>query len=148
MSEPPPLPKRKPTDWWGRNWKWFVPIICAVSASFVLGCVALIMGIIKSSDAYSGALERVRAAPAVVEAIGAPIKGGFYVMGSVSTSGNFGFADLNIPVSGPKGSAWVTLLASKRLGVWHYDRMIVHVDATKGTIDLSEIRRVNAAKFP
>jgi hypothetical protein len=107
-----------------------------------------IMGFIKSSDAYTGALDRVRTAPAVVEAIGAPIKDGFFVMGSISTSGSFGAADLTIPVSGPKGSAWVSLFASKRLGVWHYERMIVHVDATQGTIDLSELRRVNSIKLP
>jgi hypothetical protein len=63
-------------------------------------------------------------------------------------SGDFGVADLTIPVSGPKGSAWVSLFASKRLGVWHYERMIVHVDATKGMIDLSELRRVNSMKLP
>jgi hypothetical protein len=148
MSGPPPLPKRKPTDWWGRNWKWFVPLICAVAASFIVACVALVMGIIKSSDAYTGAMARLSSSPAVVEAIGAPVSGGFFVMGSVTANGSFGVADLTVPVSGPKGSAWVSLFASKRLGVWHYQRMIVHVDATKGTIDLSEIRRVDSLKLP
>ena len=138
MKAPPPLPPRKPTDWWGRNWKWFVPVVCAVSITFIIGFVAAIMGFIKSSDAYTQAMDRVRSAPAVVEAIGAPIKDGFIISGSISTSGTYGVADLTIPVSGPKGSAWVSLYASKRLGVWHFERMIVHVYATQGTIDLSE----------
>jgi hypothetical protein len=140
MSEPPPLPQRKPTDWWGRNWKWFVPLICAVSMTFIVGFMAAVMAFIKSSDAYTGAMDRLGTAPAVVEAIGTPIKGGFLVSGNISTSGSFGAADLTIPISGPKGSAWVSLFALKRLGVWHFERMIVHVDATKGTIDLSEHR--------
>jgi hypothetical protein len=138
MNGPPPLPPSRPADWWGRNWKWFVPVICVVSVTFIVGFTAAIMGFIKSSDAYTGAMDRLRSAPAVVDAIGSPIKDGFIVSGSISTSGAFGVADLTIPVSGPKGSAWVSLFAAKRLGVWHFQRMIVHVYATQRTIDISE----------
>jgi hypothetical protein len=138
MSSPPPLPPRKPPDWWGRNWKWFVPVICLVAFTFIAGFLGAVMGFIKSSDAYTSAMDRLKSAPALVAAIGAPVKDGYFVTGNISTYGNFGVAELTIPLSGPNGGAWVSLHGSKRLGVWHFENMIVHVDATQGTIDLSE----------
>jgi len=39
--QPPPLPRalspKKPTTWWQRNWKWFVPVGC-------LGLLAIFTG--------------------------------------------------------------------------------------------------------
>jgi hypothetical protein len=138
MQTPPPLPKEQPTDWWGRNWKWFTPLTISIVLAAIGGFVAAIMGFIKSSDAYTGALARARSAPAVVDAIGTPIKDGFIVSGNISASGASGAAELAIPVSGPKGSASILVQASKSLGVWHFDHMIVQVDATQQRIDLSE----------
>jgi hypothetical protein len=138
MQTPPPLPIKKPTDWWGRNWKWFVPIIATFGVLAMGGFVAAIMGYIKSSDAYTGALVRARAAPAVTEALGAPIKDAYFVSGNITLNGETGAADLAIPVKGPKGGASIFVQASKRLGAWHFDHMIVQVDATQKRIDLSE----------
>ena len=46
--------------WWGRNWKWVVPVGClglvVLSLAFVAGLLFLIFGIVKSSDAYKGAV--------------------------------------------------------------------------------------------
>jgi hypothetical protein len=138
MSEPPPLPKLQPTDWWGRNWKWFIPCACAASILAIGGFAAAIFGFIKSSDAYVGALARARSSPSVVAALGSPIRDGFFVMGNVNLNGASGEARLAIPVSGPKGDASIFVQASKSLGVWHYDHMIVQVNATLRAIDLSE----------
>ena len=107
-----------------------------------------IMGLIKSSDAYTGALARARSAPAVIDAIGTPIKDGFLVSGNINVSGTTGAADLAIPVSGPKGSASIVIQASKSLGVWHFDHMIVQVDATQQRIDLSEYPARNGPSSP
>jgi hypothetical protein len=138
MPTPPPLPTKKPADWWGRNWKWFMPLAATVAVVAIGGFVATIMGFIKSSDAYTGALARARSAPAVVDAIGTPIKDAYFVSGNISVNGTTGAADLAIPVTGPKGGASVFVQASKRLGVWHFDHMFVQVDATQQRIDLSE----------
>jgi hypothetical protein len=135
---PPPLPGKPATDWWGRNWKWFVPLNCAVALAAIGGFVAAIFGFIKSSDAYTGALARARSAPAVADALGTPIKDAFFVSGNINVNGPSGVADLAIPVTGPKGGASIFVHASKRLGVWHFDNMIVQVDATQKRIDLSE----------
>ena len=143
MSEtPPPLPNARDT-WFTRNWKWFIPVTCLAGVGILAAFAALIIvffGIIKQSDAYSGALARVRAAPAVVEAIGTPIQEGWFLTGSIRVSGGSGAADLAIPISGPKGKATVYVEASKVLGVWHFYGLIVEIQSTKDRIDLSEKR--------
>jgi hypothetical protein len=63
--------------------------------------VTVVFGMLKSSDAYQGALARARADPAVVMALGSPIEEGWFVMGNINISGSSGEADLAIPVSGP-----------------------------------------------
>lgn len=139
MSGPPPLPGQEPSDWWARNWKWFLPVMGLVSVLVIAGCAASIFAFIKSSDAYTGALARARSDPAVVAAIGMPIKDAYFVSGNINVTNDTGLADLAIPVSGPKGGASIFVHASKRLGVWHFDRMIVEVNSTRQKIDLSEI---------
>jgi hypothetical protein len=138
MQTPAPIPAKQPADWWGRNWKWFMPVMAAGGLAG-MGCfVAMIMGYVKSSDAYAGAMARARAAPSVIDAIGTPIRDAYFVSGNISVSGQTGAADLAIPVKGPKGGASIFVQASKRLGAWHFDHMIVQVDSTQQRIDLSE----------
>ena len=96
-----------------------------------------VTGTIKSSEAYVGAMERVRTAPAVTAALGAPIREGFMVSGNIHVSGPTGLAELEIPVSGPRGSATVYVDAAKRLGEWHFDHLIVQVASTHQRIDLA-----------
>ena len=78
MQKPPPLPRAsapaKPATWWQRNWKWFVPVGClgllAIFTGFVVLIVAVVFGMIKSSDVYQGTLARARADQAVETALG------------------------------------------------------------------------------
>jgi hypothetical protein len=148
MPTPPPIPTKQATDWWGRNWKWFVPIVVTVALVAISGFIAAIMGFIKSSDVYVGALARAQSAPAVIAAIGTPIRDAYFVSGNITLTGPTGVADLAIPVTGPKGGASVFVQASKRLGAWHFDHMIVQVDATQQKIDLSEQPAPRAPSTP
>jgi hypothetical protein len=102
------------------------------------GFAALIFGAMKSSVAYSGALERARAAPAVIDALGTPIEDRFYLTGNINVSGPSGKAELEIPVHGPKGDASIYVLATKTLGEWHFEHLIVEIGKTGRRIDLSE----------
>jgi hypothetical protein len=47
---PPPMP---PTNWFGRNWKWVVPVGCLVPVFFLGGCALAIfffaMGVLKQT---------------------------------------------------------------------------------------------------
>ena len=90
QPNPPPLPR--PTDWFGRNWKWFVPMLVLVTAGVFGGVFTAILAVMKSSDAYQGAVARAGASPAVTAALGTPVTAGFWVLG-------------NIHVSGPSGQA-------------------------------------------
>jgi Cytochrome oxidase complex assembly protein 1 len=136
LPPPPPRPKGKLDVFWDRNWKWFVPALCA-TGFLVLACfLALVCSAMKFSGAYTGAMERARASPQVAAVLGAPIREGFFVMGNVNTSGPSGSAQLAIPVSGPKGSATIFVDAKETLGEWHFDRLVVQVAGTGGRIDL------------
>ena len=127
-------------DWWDRNWKWFVPVAVlsgiALLAGFVFAIVSLVFGVIKSSDAYQEALARARASPAVISALGSPIKEGFYVTGNINVSGPSGDAKLAIPVSGPKDEGTIYLEARKSADLWSYSVLVVQVGQTKQRIDL------------
>ena len=52
----------------------------------------------KSSEAYKISLATVQNNPAVIETIGSPIESGFFVSGSVQTSGSSGEAELNYKI--------------------------------------------------
>lgn len=141
MPTPPPLPQPTSSDWWGRNWKWFVPLLClvlALLAAGVVGFVALLLGFLKSSDPYQGAVARARAEPALVEALGGPITEGFFTTGSINLNGPSGAAELSIPLEGPAGKATLYVEATRKLGVWHYDGLVAEIAATRRRIDLSD----------
>ena len=138
MQNPPLLPPRHPPNWWERNWKWFVALLCAALGASILGFITLVLGFMRSSDAYQGALLRVKQAPAAIEALGSPIKEGFFFTGNIKVSGPSGRAELAIPVTGPKGRATIFVVATKSLGAWHFDQLILQTDQPEQRIDISE----------
>jgi hypothetical protein len=137
---PPPLPLDRSTTWWQRNWKWFIPASLsgiALFAGFIALIVTIVFGMMKSSHAYKEALAMARADLHVQEALGSPIKEGLLVMGNINVNGSSGHADLAIPVSGPKGSGTIYVVASKSAaGQWTISRLVVDVKATNERIDL------------
>lgn len=136
---PPPLPGKKSTTWWQRNWKWFVPACLGsvvLFAGFIVLIVAIVFGMMKSSDAYKQALAEARINPYVQEALGSPIEEGFLIMGNINVNGSSGHADLAIPVSGPAGEGTIYVVASKSAGQWTILRLVVDIKATNERIDL------------
>ncbi len=133
-------PPQPPTSWWNRNWKWFVPVGClsivAIIAGFVALLVFLVMGSIKSSDAYKLALEKAQQNPIVQQKLGTPIQAGTFVAGSINVSGTSGKADLTIPISGPKGKGAIYVDATKFAGEWKFNRLEVGFDAGGERVDL------------
>lgn len=136
----PPIPPKPPSNWWTRNWKWFVPAGCITMAALVAAFVGLIVVIVfsamKSSDVYRESLVRAKASPAVVEALGSPIKDGMFMSGSTNVNGASGEANLAIPISGPKGEGTLYVAATKSVGVWNYSNLVLEVKQTKRRIDL------------
>jgi hypothetical protein len=137
---PPPIPAQPKSNWWSRNWKWFVPTGCltifALFALFVCSIVVIVFSAMKSTDVYKDALARAKANPAVIEALGEPIKDGLFVSGNTNVNGASGESNLAIPISGPKGKGTIYLKAEKSMGRWKYSQLEVEIEKTKERIDL------------
>lgn len=127
-------PQKK--NWWSRNWKWSVPVGCLSGLVLVIGFIALISGIMKSSDAYKQAIAKVKTNPAVVNVLGEPIKEGYFLSGSIKLSGKSGNANLAIPISGPKGKGVVYIVARKSSGEWSFSTLVVEIEQTNQRVNL------------
>ena len=127
-------------NWWRRNWKWFVPTGCLAIAvlfvAFVGSIVIIVFSAIKSTDPYKDAFAKAKMHPAVIEALGSPIKEGFFVSGNTNVNGAAGEANLSIPISGPKGKGTIYAKAEKSLGRWSYSDLVVEIQKTGQRIDL------------
>lgn len=130
------------TNWWGRNWKWFVPTGCLgmllLALTFVAFIMAIVFGAMKSSDAYKTALAKAKSDPRVVNALGAPIEAGFFVSGKTNVSGSSGDADMTVPISGSRSKGTIYFVASKFAGKWAFSKLVVEVEKTGERIDLTE----------
>jgi Cytochrome oxidase complex assembly protein 1 len=83
-----------------------------------------------------GGIGRAKADPAVIQALGSPIRDGFPVSGNTNVTGASGESNLAIPISGPKGKGTIYVSANKSLGQWNYLRRVVEVGQTHQRIDL------------
>jgi hypothetical protein len=138
MYQPPPRP-----NWWSRNWKWFVPVLCV--AGVVMVAVPLVaiylfasffLHTMKTSGGYQEALAAARANPAAVQALGTPIKDGWFPTGNVESGGSSGSSDLAISVSGPKAGGTLYVRATSSMGDWHLTMLVLQLKGTGERIDL------------
>lgn len=115
--------------WFSRNWKWAVPLGCLGTIVMFVGFVAaiflVVMGAMRTSDAYQIAMSRARQHPAVIDALGEPIEVGWFVSGNINVNGASGEAELSVPLSGPQGSGTLYIVADKVVGEWIFERMEV-----------------------
>jgi hypothetical protein len=124
---PPPVPFGDPTRVNQEN-------RAAVGKGLLFGCGALVvaavvfvglivfgvLSLMRGSDVCEQAVAKAQASSRVQTALGQPITQGWYVTGSINTSNDSGSADVNIPISGPKGSATIHAVATKAAGVWTF----------------------------
>ena len=106
--------------------------------AFAGSIVVIVFSAMKSTEVYKEALARAKADPAVIEALGSPIKDGFLLSGNTNVNGASGESNLAIPISGPKGKGTIYVSANKSLGQWNYSGIVVEVGPTHGRIDLLE----------
>ena len=107
-----------------------------MSLLFVGSILVIVFSAMKSTDVYKEALSRARANPAVIEALGSPIKDGFLLSGNTNVNGAAGETNLAIPISGPKGRGAIYVSANKSLGQWIYSGLVVEVGETHKRINL------------
>lgn len=145
MNPNPMMPPPQRPGWWSRNWKWFVPVSLVSLLVFGGVVIALIftvvMGSIKSSVPYTRAMAQANTDPALVAELGTPIEAGWFVTGSISTSGSGSHADLSIPISGPKGSGTLHVVALKspfsaETGDWKITVLEAKVDGGSDVITI------------
>ena len=103
---------------------------------FAGSIVVIVFSAMKSTDVYKEALARAKADPAVIEALGSPIKDGFFFSGNTNVNGASGESNLAIPISGPKGKGTIYVSADKSLGRWNYSGLVVELGQTHQRIDL------------
>ena len=103
---------------------------------FIGSILVIVFSAMKSTDVYKEALARAKADPAVIEALGSPIKDGFLMSGNTNVNGASGESNLAIPISGPKGNGTIYVSANKSLGQWNYSGLVVEVGQTHQRIDL------------
>ncbi len=114
----------------------FVGCGCLGLIALMIAGVAIIffgvMGVIKKSDTYSDTLALMQTHPEAIAALGEPIEPGFMLMGNISIQNGEGAADLTIPVSGPKGSGTMRVVADKPSGSssWNYTTRELRLDDT------------------
>ncbi|KAF1717309.1 cytochrome c oxidase assembly factor 1 family protein [Pseudoxanthomonas wuyuanensis] len=139
-------------NWWTRNWKWFVPVLAVtlalLFAAAIAGFLALVMGMMKSSEPYRQAMARAQAEPAVIAAFGEPIADGWFVQGNINISGSSGDASLAIPVRGPNGEGKIYVDAIRTAGAWEYRTLIVELGDGERRIDLGDKARAGIAALP
>lgn len=140
MNQPLRPPATPTANWWTRNWKWFVPAGCLIMALllvvFVGSILLVVFSAMKSTDVYKDALARAKADPAVIEALGSPVKDGVLLSGNTNVNGASGESNLAIPISGPKGKGTIYVSAKKSLGKWNYSGLVVEIGLTHQRIDL------------
>jgi len=131
---------------WGRNWKWLVPTGCLGLIVLVVAAVAAIfffaMSAVKSSEVYQRALEKARNDQAVNAMLGQPVSDGLLVQGSIETTmRGEGHAKFQVPLSGPKNSGTLYVVALKVRDLygdddWHFETLEVEVTGKPGRINL------------
>ncbi len=110
--------------------------IALLFVAFVASVVVIVFSAVKSTDVYKDALARAKAQPAVIEALGSPIREGFLVSGNTNVNGASGEANLSIPVFGPKGTGTIYVSATKSLGRWNYSGLVAEIEKTHQRINL------------
>lgn len=89
------------------------------------GIVAFVFGVIKSTDAYRGAVQSAQRDPRVIQALGAPIHAGFWVIGTVHVDNGEGEADIRFPLIGSRSRGRVHAVATRSASGWHYSELTV-----------------------
>ncbi|AAZ26769.1 cytochrome c oxidase assembly factor Coa1 family protein [Colwellia psychrerythraea] len=95
-----------------------------------------LIGSMLKGEAFDQSMVSISQNTEVIEVVGEPIEAGYFVMGSIQTSGAKGEASLQYSISGPKGEADVYVLAYKEMEAWSLHNVIVHIPETDKKIQI------------
>ena len=134
------MPRGAEKAWYENPWLWGGCGCCAGCLLIPILLAAVLGGGVfyafKSSGIQQEALERVRAHPEAVAALGEPIESGWLIQGSINLSGDEGTADFSLPVSGPVGEGKLYVVAHRQAGEWTFEELLLRVEGRDEPIDL------------
>jgi hypothetical protein len=131
--------------WWGRNWKWVVPVGCLTPVVLCSGLATLLVmqvhKTITTSEPYQFALTLAQTNEHVQQALGTPIEARFFVKSNISSrtgmlNSDIDGADLSISIYGPKGSAVLHVVGKKTGAEWTYSVLEVVIPGQQKNVDL------------
>lgn len=133
-------PAQRPSTWFPRNWKWFVPVVVVglglCFGVFVLAVLLMVGTMFRSSYPYQFALRQANASDIVAQKIGRPFHVGWFMAGSINLNNSSGEANIEIPISGAKGKGKIFVVAKKREGLWSFQTLDLVVDGETAPISL------------
>lgn len=111
-----------------KNIKWILlgVIGLLLFLAFLASIIFFIMKLMKG-EAYELSLNAVKANSEVIALVGEHVTSSWYVLGSVNTSGPDGSASLEYLIEGSVTSGTVYAYATKSVGEWHLDKVVVAV---------------------
>jgi hypothetical protein len=110
--------------------------VLLVGCLFITGLFAIASAAMRSSDAYQLALATAQREAAVTAVLGVPVRAGWLTTGQINVTGSGGEANLEIPISGPRGSGTIAVRASKSDGKWRFSSLNVHISGRSTPLDL------------
>ncbi len=98
---------------------------------------ALVMSFMKGADACQMSLKAAQESEVVRAELGEPITMGWFVSGNIKINNGDGTAEVHVPVSGPKGSASIHTVGTKKDGdPWKFTTMQATIEASGKQVNL------------
>ena len=133
-----PSPPEK--NWLERNAGWKIPIGCLLVVVLLGGFVATIFAIVslsfRKSEVFQQAIARAEKSPQIAARIGTPLHPDWLPQGHIEVSGSTGTAQMEIPVTGPRGKAVISLDAQKVAGIWQFRKLEIQFEGQADSINL------------
>jgi hypothetical protein len=135
----PIVPVAQERDWRDRHpsarmWVGGLGLLAAV-LMFTAGVFCLVEYSFHHHPTTQEAVARAQSDPRIVHALGRAVQVGWFIKGNIHIKNGRGYADLRIPLSGPKGKGTIVLYAREILGKWEFSVLRVDLDDAT-TIDL------------
>ncbi len=131
-NPPPPLKE-------GRGPLFWIATGCSGCLVAIVVFVAAIYTIVATAFSHSTPIEetlqRARANPQVIAALGTPMHSGWLYLGNLNADNTNGSIDVSFTIKGPKAKAGAHVRGTRSNGVWTYQEM--RIDLENGTkVDL------------
>jgi hypothetical protein len=111
-------------------------VLLAAALTFTLILFTFIFGMMRNSAAVKMALRQAQSNAVVAERLGTPLETGWFMSGNINVTGPSGHAEMEIPVSGPKGKGTIYLVADKNAGLWSFSTLQVAFADGEPRVDL------------